>query len=1470
MAALPSTNEETEAMKRQHLLDLILFKKEAKQKIDELEASLRTLKPASIKMDLSEMVEYTKKLHSHYSLRNGEDKENVNLAQIAMWNNELINVVDKLQKALHNLDRTAREREASLTREIEKQVSENAKLIQENEALKARVASSVLQRRCANRIELAAEKIKKAEQLRRAGLRRLEYMEEALMAAHDDVYHVQRFDAVDTPQRDVCFVFHYISNLSFPLQGAEETWINVCKVLMFQCQKNQGGHYLGFYRGMQVFVFQDPLMALQFAGNCHVQLLQFRPPERESLPHFRTISDNTGSTVLYRGPRIHTCIFSCTPEVTVDPVNGKSSYFGPEVRASVAAAFQFSPVGEIVANKRWAQLVCRQQRYMTDSNAVVKADAADVRESLGRDMWDVAEMPGAGGIVCSILPKKLQGRRSIDYHLLHPSPRFPCMDIDLSEGIAGVVRSLKKSNTTQSKNSSSSREQPWCATSSNLSLEEGSMDSDSLLSGPLLMMQYFLMRQKKERITSLYLDLQKSLEYYERDLMTREDRYEISSRSPPDPSETVYVCTIDFGNDAFWKSLIVPTMTTEEYMSLRTSIRSYIHSQGKLYYGFLMNGNDVDIFTYAFREVGCAFSFVSDVYIMVNRHGTKCSHVTQGSGQDVCFLRAGITNGPMSSIYRVKGSHGSQSVKCTGPMIRLSAALCDLAHDGEILSTEDVISTFLSSNENLLNAQFNIVRQGGQFLYSSASSTAIHSILPKPFAYRRNHLREIGKDGRHPSQSVVKALASYRTEYSKVMVESLLNQQLERLEKVEAALMSAEDSGDYFNHDLRNSWLVSSQATSLKPSEGIPPNPPSSAPPLAFMYCNVRNTSLLEKILAPSVLQTAYGKYNFFVQKIIGDMGGWVAKTNGITAYMVVFRFTYKALEAALALQKVLSDSWWPTEMTTAEPCLTVKNPKTGALVFHGPRVQVSIHTTGDYVWKRIPEVTQHSPIDISGCGLDELYYLGCQTNGGEIRLSRQCFEHMNSVSAKLLLHQVVMEELPQTNISNLSSLRTPTYLSNETSSFKNIRGRFLSSSSVLAKSFHSKTPATAVVSGSGVLPNTLGALGGSSLTVTLEAFSAVPFSLAERLDFFLPSTSSATPRKRHSKVPSNSSLHSSQHSFSGKQTLLQSSVDEKGKEVEGGGRDEESASIRHHSLPLLAKVHPTSPLSSSNTTHSACSLDEESSKENRVNSVPQRSTPVPAVRRRMRGKDGDKATGMGVNNDSSSTSSYGPRPKSRGAHHENVMVPQSNAQTPIIPVLPAAPFFPAEKDNWYFGIEGSLKPLPPTRDGQSSRRKSSVSSGSTSLRGSSPFECARSVIPAEARDIQAAAERLLHKFPPELASTWDSNATLRSWPPLATPYLNFMRLSREIVFHLVRSFTLVNDKAKLPPFPKICFPKNSSQKTMLQQASSLPSLSSGNHQGIPSSSLGKSQRAQKNVCSNALDYLDEALKFLIKLQSLP
>lgn len=1007
---------------------------------------------------IEEVMELAKLIEQQYRAATPGSGEEDRINQILFLNQNLVGVVDKLLKVLHNFEEESNEKLKSVTHRMESLVKENKKLLSANQALKERVSNDVLQKRLANRIEVAAEKVRNAAVARSASLQRLQWMEMSLMESHDDLYHRQRFDAADLPQRDVSFVFHYISNLTFPLKGAEEMITNLCNQLLLTCNRKRGGHLLSTFRGMQVFVFQDPFAALSFAQDSHLLTLQFRYHDHEDLPHFSAVYDH--GHLIFRGPRLHTCIYACTPEIEVDPTHGHSAYFGPSVREAVKAALQFSAVGEVVVNKKWVELICRRQRFINDSNAPVQADAGELANCIGKE-WDVAEMPGAGGIICSLVPMKLLKRRSKQAAELAPTPRYPCMDLDLQEGLAGIVRALKTTGERSVK-----RRHVWATEA--ISLEDADYGDGGDGSVPMKLLQYFTMKQERDDVAKLYNDLQRIVQYYERGSMMKEDRYEISNRSPLDPSETVYVCTVDFGNDAFWKSVVVSTMTNEEYNSLRQSIRSYIHQRSKTYYGFLMNGNDVDIFTYVFRDVAFAFSFVSDVYIMVNRLGTKCSHATQGSGQDVFFLRAGVTSGPMSSIYRIESS-SRDSVKCTGAMIRLSGALTDLSQNGEILATDDVIENFLSKNENLLDAQYNIVRQGGQYVGGNATPSAVHSILPKPFAYRRQKLLQGVKLGRQPSRSAASALEAQRTEYSKIMVEDLMLQQRERLESVEAALMKEQDSPSSYPREMRNPWFIVMQATPPIVPFGSPPSVKPTPKPLGFFLCDITGAVELSKSLGKESMDIVYNQYNHIVQSTILKHGGFIAKTNGTAAYFVVFPTLVQTMEAALWLQQQLLGSPWPEKMKCVSSSLFVKDVKTGAVIFQGPRVKTVVHISNSYTWKRISVGSGPSTgIDFTGAAIDEVYYLAQNTRGGEIRFSRQCVDALKrSSSGKLLLTQLEMEMLaPIAYVNSLSS------------------------------SFGSPLGTRSSPKGSIKMKESAG---------TIEVFTAVPRSIAGRLPFLLP-----------------------------------------------------------------------------------------------------------------------------------------------------------------------------------------------------------------------------------------------------------------------------------------------------------------------------------------------------------------------------
>uniref|UniRef100_A0A0A9Y0Q8 Uncharacterized protein n=1 Tax=Lygus hesperus TaxID=30085 RepID=A0A0A9Y0Q8_LYGHE len=68
-----------------------------------------------------------------------------------------------------------------------------------------------------------------------------------------------------------------------------------------------------------------------------------------------------------------------------------------------------------------------------------------------------------------------------------------------------------------------------------------------------------------------------------------------------------------------------------------------------------MNGNYVDIFTYVFRDVEEALAFVSQVYIKVNRTGTKYSTMQSNTNNSTAINIISSSGGGNSS----SGGNGS-------------------------------------------------------------------------------------------------------------------------------------------------------------------------------------------------------------------------------------------------------------------------------------------------------------------------------------------------------------------------------------------------------------------------------------------------------------------------------------------------------------------------------------------------------------------------------------------------------------------------------------------------------------------------------------------------------------------------------------------------------------------------------------------------------------------------------------------
>ncbi|KPA82189.1 hypothetical protein ABB37_03311 [Leptomonas pyrrhocoris] len=1066
------------ADKEAHLTALILQKRDAEKRIEFLQAEVSDLRvklqQAAASQALWDADNATQPSHS----KERTAAQNARMTEISTWNEELIRTVEKLQNALICLEADSKAQVVTLTDKVNQLHEENERLLTENDSLKSRVGDDVLRQRQTNRIEMAFERARIAARVRAAGLQRLEAAEASLMEAHDDIYHVQRWDALFLPQRDVSFVFHNVSGIQFPLNGVEEFIVSVYQQFLFHSSSCCHGYRVGFYKGMDVFAFQSPSDALLFAKESHEQLVGLSWPSRaESVPYFASIIES--NTVLFKGPRIHTCIYACSPESYVDPVSGKYSFFGPEVLEAAQAAIEQAPIGEIAVNEKWAQLICKQSRMREDREIPAQGDTADLRESLG-PQWDVVSLPGAHHIVASLLPVQLKSRRGVQPNVLHPSRKYPSLELkdsiedarmivkamkgalsqtverpeDAGKGINGgglIMQQMRRRASVLQKAVLKSPEQ-MVGTEKKVEFSESAAQ----------LLELFSLQQEKQNVIMLYRRTEKAFAALERDMMESEDRFEISKHKTLDASETAYVCTIDTGDDDIWKRILLKSISDEQFESIRSTIRAHIHTAAKVHFGFLMNGNYSDVFTYVFREAEQALAFVAEIYIKVNRTGTKYAHTSLGKGRDIFLFRAGVACGPMSTIYR---NLENGVLKCTGPAIRLSGTLCDLAESGEILAMEDVIRTFYSKNENLLDSQYNIVKQGAQFVGSSDAPAVVHSILPKPFAYRRPQLRISGRGPMQrekihlPYRSALAALMLHQDELPRQSVLDMMQQQQQRLEHAEAARMNAED--EYDQHcevgsgnaaPLRNPWLLLCQPQAeeqtgnasatrrtlvrFKTTEELEADLMHATRPtatLAFLYIDVANLNTITRSVKPALLKRVWEHYNYIVQSCLRSYYGYVAKTNSVTAYLVVFEDAGIALEAARQIQLELVQTFWPAELKPNEATLQVKDPKTNTVLFNGPRAQMAVHVSNQYTWRPLLSSggsnksdscagasdssttnfvgSDLSAVHISGVGVDEAFILGRHAHGGEIRLSRPLLEAVGKhPSGKLLLEQLSME----------------------------------------------------------------------------------------------------------------------------------------------------------------------------------------------------------------------------------------------------------------------------------------------------------------------------------------------------------------------------------------------------------------------------------------------------------------------------
>lgn len=964
------------------------------------------------------------------------------LDHIATWNQELVSTVEALQKALLQVESDSRAQAVVLGDAMEQLTRENDHLRRENDALKSRVADDVLRQRQTCRIEMATERAKQAARVRVAGQRRLEWMEATLMESHDDLYHVQRWDAKLLPQRDVSLVFHYVANVKEPPSSTEAFVLNVYdQVLASTCRKLRG--YRVAIRGtLQVFAFQSASNALQFSAKTQEELLRLPWPARvDSVPTLSTVIDN--GDVVFRGPRIHTCVFACQPGSAVSPATGRYAFFGPDVHAAVDAALECATVGDIVVNELWCRLYCEEMRLLRDSVDPVRGDVSDLRETLGPG-WSVITMAGTRGITAAVLPKSLHARRGVPYVALLPTPKYPCLDQSASTTVADVVGAMKGRVEVPGKPPPSLANPPegtgvWSTDATRVAtvVPDGAPPDADDENGAVQLLTNHALRYANEQLSELLRHAEVSCASLEAMVMESNDRFAEPPRTSLPPGERAFVCTVDTEGTRNWSSRLPP----DERDAHDAAVRGFVLYTAQCTQGVWLSGNGKDVFAFAFRLVEHVVSFVTEVYTMVNRttaHATLSQQLTAPSEEadegDVLLVRVGIVVGPLF-VTRCENTakKGGRPARCTGPLIRASAALCERAHGGEILATDQVLSAVYASKDgSILHSPFNVTRR-----WSVPSGDAdgweglsvVYSLVPKDFAHRRSRLMKAWEvDAPMERGGAVRAAVSLHRDcvFTCEHVESLVRQQRECCEAMEAAQMAAEDQFEVAEPAacLFNRWMLVADHRRALSSVTV-------SAPLGLLFCDLAGTTAIARVLSDNAQRRVKTQYHSAVQRAVAGQSGFVLSSDvSSTRYVAVFSTPHAALEVALDIQQSLLRAMWPPELRTVEDTLLVRDAKTGVTLFNGPRARTAVHM---YQRAEKPRVKSASPVTpVSSkkvekgataaarrkasadadflAAVEELTVFGRHACGGEIRLSRAVADALSHTwRGHLLLRQLSM-----------------------------------------------------------------------------------------------------------------------------------------------------------------------------------------------------------------------------------------------------------------------------------------------------------------------------------------------------------------------------------------------------------------------------------------------------------------------------
>ncbi|RNF27015.1 uncharacterized protein Tco025E_00699 [Trypanosoma conorhini] len=1025
------------------LADLIIFRDQAKRRIAELEATVEALEQtlSETRRNDSRPGARMRRLLSAPLLDQPFKEDGVQ--QICNWNEELVGTVNELRGAMLKMETEAKIQLVVLKDEVDRLRLENDSLRRENNALKERVADDVLRQRQTNRVEMAFEKAKIASRVRAAGLRRLECMEAVLMETHDDLYYAQRFDAAKLPVREVTFVIHVVANgPSLHLSGWEFT-MAIYQDLLLGAARQYSGYHVCSTKQIEVFAFHSATAALYFANECHIGVANLPWPTRTTdIPFFAPIIDN--GELLYSGPRMHTCIYTCTPGSEVDPINGRQLYYGQEVRDAVTTALQDAPLGEMVANKTWATRICKETNIVNDVHDITPVDISHLRDKLGAGWSIIAVKHAAADLFCSVLPKSLEHRRGLPPYQLDPSPLFSRGIIDVDALLPEVIASMKGVSRLTLVGTQKQQQQPSLPPPQQQQQQQTQLQ---LQSQPKLQMQQqqegwvdglyrqrqraaekgdtsctdvlslYSLRQERENIICLYKRVEAVVAFQEQTAMEAEDLYFARTQNI-DPGETLYVCTVDIGSDASWRTISKASMNLEEHCHLRDQLLSSVIVNGRNNSGVHVNGNTKDIFSFAFRRPEHVLRFAAQLYTVVSQN---CEALTKSN---LCLMRAGITMGQLRVMNDVKAATTTADCRvapmllCRGKTLARSGRLCEAAGDGEILAASDVIQAFYATRSNLASMEYNVVRNGGLFLGSCSALVDVYSVLPKSYAFRRKTRKPLGEEAggeepETPRRSVRAALQLNDRVMARDEVERLLLQQQQILERAEAARMAAEDTAWSLTaqQSLRLPWAV------VKKS-GVT----CTTPELGFFFCDAAEMFALAAAISDELYREVVAQYNHVVKAAVLAHDGFIAKTNSVAAYIVVFNEPQSALEAALQIQRTLLTLDWPQKLMKLEATLYVRSSKTGIMLFNGVRAKMAVHVSNDYQCNRTSHGDDCVFVDVYGPAIETVADAGFRACGGEILATPLALSSIGStLQGSLLLLQVAMQVAKTQPLSKLA-----------------------------------------------------------------------------------------------------------------------------------------------------------------------------------------------------------------------------------------------------------------------------------------------------------------------------------------------------------------------------------------------------------------------------------------------------------------